>query len=180
LIYAGFTGASFLVLYAVVMWSATRFMQHQIDLTVAAEFSEVRTAAGSDKSADLMRVIDKSIKEDGGFFYLLQDRSGRVRAGDLPAMTPTPGIREVQRRRPSPAFPRFDLRGLGLVTPDGEYFFVGANAHAVHELRESVSFSFVLGLAAATVLVFGRWGMDELVGAQASGVDEPRQPRHRQ
>lgn len=159
LIYAGLTGASFLVLFAVIMWSATRFMQHQLDLTVGAEIIEVRTAAGDDSTGNLAQAIDTSIEEAGDFFYLLQDRSGNVLAGNMPALDPVPGVRELpHRRRPRDQHFR-DVRGRGETTADGGYLFVGIDSHEVHELRESVSWSFLLGLIAATaiVLIGGVW-----------------------
>ncbi len=159
LIHAGFTGASFLVLFAVIMWSATRFMQHQLDLTVGAEITEVRTAAGSDSSTDLARAVTASIKGAGGFFYLLQDRSGVMLAGNMPALDPVAGPRDLQHQRRFGGHRYRDVRGRGEPTADGGYLFVGTDSREVHELRESVSWSFLLGAVAAMVIVLigGAW-----------------------
>jgi signal transduction histidine kinase len=153
LIYAAITGASFLVLFVTVFWSTTRFMQHQIDITVAAEIKEVRTAAGDDNPSSLLRAIESSTKQAGGFFYLLQDRDGKALAGDLPALDPVVGIREWVEPNRLPRYPKTDIRGRGEATADGGYLFVGMSAHEVHELRESVAQSFLWGLGAAMLLV---------------------------
>ena len=153
LLYAVFTGASFLLLFAVIFWSTTRFMQHQIDITVEAEIKEVRTAAGDGSLASLSRAIESSTKQAGGFFYLLQDRAGKVLAGDLPPLDPVIGIREWVEPNRLAHFRKIDIRGRGEATDGGGYLFVGTNAHEVHELRESVAQSFLWGLGAATLLV---------------------------
>lgn len=155
LLYAVFTGASFLVLFAVIFWSTTRFMQHQIDITVAAEIHEVRTAASNGSTEGLRRSIESSTKQAGGFYYLLQDRSGKSVAGDLPPLEPIVGVREWVEPNRLPQFRKTDIRGRGEATEDGGYLFVGTNAHEVHELRESVAQSFLWGLGAAMLLVLG-------------------------
>ncbi|MBR0344365.1 MAG: HAMP domain-containing histidine kinase [Rudaea sp.] len=153
LLYAVFTGASFLVLFAVIFWSTTRFMQHQIDITVEAEIKEVRTAAGDGSTDNLRRAIESSTKQAGGFYYLLQASDGSVLAGDLPPLDAVPGVREWVEPRRLPRFPKVDIRGRGEAVDGGGYLFVGTGAHEVHELRESVAQSFLWGLGAAMLLV---------------------------
>ena len=41
LLYAGVTGVSFALLFAVIFWSTSRFMRHQIDDSVANELNEI-------------------------------------------------------------------------------------------------------------------------------------------
>jgi signal transduction histidine kinase len=153
LLYAVFTGASFLVLFAVIFWSTTRFMQHQIDITVDAEIKEVRTAAGDGGLESLRRAIESSTKQAGGFYYLLQDGSGKALAGDLPPLDPVIGIREWVDPHRLTQFSKTDIRGRGEATGGDGYLFVGTNAHEVHELRESVAQSFFWGLGTAMLLV---------------------------
>jgi signal transduction histidine kinase len=151
--YAALTLVSLLVLFVVVFFSSTRFMQHQIDITVDAEINEVHASMETGDTESLRRVVETSIKENGGFFYLLQDASGKILAGDLPALESVVGEREFLNFKPAPQSPRIDLRGRGEVTADGSYLFIGANAHGVRELRNSVVRSFVLGVAAAMLIV---------------------------
>jgi len=153
LLYAALTGASFLVLFVTVFWSTTSFMQHQIDITVAAEIKEVHTAAADGSTDSLRRAIESSTKQAGGFYYLLQDRDGRVLAGDLPPLEPITGMREWLEPQRLPRYPKTDIRGRGEATADGGYLFVGTSAHEVHELRESVAQSFLWGVGAAMLFV---------------------------
>jgi signal transduction histidine kinase/Na+-transporting methylmalonyl-CoA/oxaloacetate decarboxylase gamma subunit len=152
LLHAGLTGVGFVLLFVVVLWSSTRFMQHQIDITVAAEIKEVRTAAGGDGIDSLHRAIQTSIRQAGGFFYLLQDVDGHVLAGDLPPLTPLAGVREWVGAERLPQFATVDIRGRGEATGGGGYLFIGMNAHEVHELRESVEHAFLWGLGAVVLL----------------------------
>ncbi|MBS0515895.1 MAG: HAMP domain-containing protein [Proteobacteria bacterium] len=153
LIYAAITGASFLVLFLSVFWSTTRFMQHQIDITVAAEIREVRAAAGDGGLESLRRAIEASTRQASNFFYLLQDRAGNAIAGNMPALDPVAGVREWVKPNRLPRFHETDIRGRGEAAVDGGYLFVGVSAHEVHELRESVAQSFLWGLGAAMLLV---------------------------
>ncbi|MFC6842107.1 hypothetical protein ACFQGW_22385 [Xanthomonas theicola] len=94
LLYAAITGTSFLVMFGVIMWSTSRFMKQQIDSGVAAELREIHTAAAGTSVKSLAPVIDSSIKELSGFHYVLQDADGERVAGNLPPLSPLPGIRD--------------------------------------------------------------------------------------
>jgi len=41
LMYAALTGVSFLLLFGVVLWATTRFMERQIDGSVSSEIAEI-------------------------------------------------------------------------------------------------------------------------------------------
>jgi len=45
LLYAGLTGVSFALLFAVIFWSTARFMRHQIDDSVTNELNEILSDA---------------------------------------------------------------------------------------------------------------------------------------
>jgi signal transduction histidine kinase len=154
LLYAAMTVMSFLVLFVAIFWSATHFMQHQIDMTVDAEIKEVRTSAGDGSLEGLRRAVDASTKQAGGFYYCLQDAKGNVLAGDLPSLEPVTGVRQWMQPNRQAKHHKVDIRGRGEAAADGGYFFVGTDAHEIHELRESVAQSFLWGGAAAMLLVF--------------------------
>ena len=48
LLYAGVTGISFALLFAVIFWSTSRFMRHQIDDSVTNELNEIMAEAPAD------------------------------------------------------------------------------------------------------------------------------------
>ena len=144
---------SLVVLFVVVFWSTTRFMQHQIDMTVDSEFNEVHASVEAQDLPSLQRAIEASTKEPGGFYYLLQDSSGKLLAGDLPGLDPIVGVREWRGDRRLREYPQFDLRGRGEIGPDRSYLFIGMNAHEIQELRNSVARSFLLGVAVAMLII---------------------------
>lgn len=155
LMYAAITGFSFLLLFAVIFWSTTRYMRHQIDSTVAAEIKEVRTAAGGGTNQQLLSAVQASVLQADGFYYLLQDKRRNRLAGDLPPQEPIEGVREWIERQLHHQLTEIQLRGRGEATDDGGYLFVGMNAHVIHELRESVAQSFLWAFGAAMLFVLG-------------------------
>jgi signal transduction histidine kinase len=148
LLYAALSALSFLVLFGVVLWYTTSYMDRQIDATVATELSEVQAdAAGGIEQ--LRGIVQDLSTRSPGYFYLLQDARGAVLAGNLPAQEPLPGVRELPGREGHPAT---GVRGHGTLLPGGAYLFVGMSNHQLHEMREVVVRSFLSGLGAVMVL----------------------------
>jgi signal transduction histidine kinase len=146
--YAGLTGISFLVLFGVIFWSTARFMRHQIDDSVSSELDEIVTDSQAGSAAGVASIVQGLAKHSSGFYYLLQDASGDVRAGNLPVTNPLEGIREWSE---SPKSRYSAVRGRG-ITIAGEYLFVGWSTHQLHEMEGMVVSSFVWGLAASIAL----------------------------
>jgi signal transduction histidine kinase len=155
LLYAGLTGASFLLLFGVVSWSTTRFMDRQIDATVASELSEIQADAQDSGPEHLRGVVQSMIGRVPGYYYLLQDTSGTVLAGNLPATDPVPGVREWQGSAKHPQSDYSGIRGCGVMLAGGAYLFVGLSTHQLHEMREMVERSFLSGLGLAILLALG-------------------------
>jgi signal transduction histidine kinase len=146
--YAGLTGISFLVLFGVIFWSTARFMRHQIDDSVASELDEIVTDSQAGSAEGAASIVRGLARHASGFYYLLQDASGAVRAGNLPATDPLEGIREWDE---APKSRYSALRGRGIKVA-GDYLFVGWSTHQLHEMEEMVVSSFVWGLAASIAL----------------------------
>jgi signal transduction histidine kinase len=132
--YAALTGVSFLLLFGVVFWSTTRFMEQQIDATVSSEIAEL--------------LADAQAARPGG---LLQDRSGKVLAGNLPATAAVTGVREWGGSAAHRQTPFAGIRGRGVDVSEG-YLFVGLSTLQLHEMGEMVASSFLWGLGAAMLL----------------------------
>src|SRR5882762_10787935 len=92
--YAALTGVSFLLLFGVVFWSTARFMEQQIDATVSNEITEILADSHAARPGGLQAIVQGLIGHSFGFYYVLQDPSGKVLAGNLPAMTAVTGVRE--------------------------------------------------------------------------------------
>jgi signal transduction histidine kinase len=149
--YATLTGITFLVLLSVIFLSTTRFMRHQIDDSVTSEVDEIIADAPDRSVAAIQGVVQALAKHPSGFYYLLQDANGIVRAGNLPALDPKQGIREwpLAAKGQDSAFSA--VRGRGISLP-GAYLFVGWSTHQLLEMEEMVVRSFAWGLAASIAL----------------------------
>jgi signal transduction histidine kinase len=149
--YATLTGISFLILFSVIFLSTTRFMRHQIDDSVASEVGEI-LADSPGRSIDAIQgVVQALAKHPSGFYYLLQDANGVVRAGNLPALDPKEGVREWPQAAQGAGFAFSAVRGRGIILP-GAYLFVGWSTHQLLEMEEMVVGSFAWGLAASIAL----------------------------
>jgi signal transduction histidine kinase len=149
--YAGLTGISFLILFGVIFWSTARFMRHQIDDSVSSELDEIMTDSQAREPDQIAALVQGLARHSSGFYYLLQDPAGVVRAGNLPSVDPRLGVREWGKSAQSTGSPYSAMRGRG-VEFAGEYLFVGWSTHQIHEMEEMVVGSFAWGLAASIAL----------------------------
>jgi signal transduction histidine kinase len=151
LMYAGLTGISFLILFGVIFWSTARFMRHQIDDSVSSELDEIMTDSQAREPDQVATLVQGLTRHSSGFYYLLQDPAGVVRAGNLPSVDPQVGIREWGKSAQSKGSAYSAMRGRGIEFA-GEYLFVGWSTHQLHEMEEMVVGSFAWGLAASIAL----------------------------
>ena len=151
LMYAALTGVSFLLMFGVILWSTTRFMQQQIDATVSSELAEMLVDPQATQPDGLQAIVRAFTGRSRGFYYLLQDRSGKVLAGNLPAVTAVTGVREWGGSATNRQTPFSAIRGRGVDVPEG-YLFVGLSTLQHHEMEERVASSFLGGLVAAILL----------------------------
>ena len=77
LMYAGFTGVSFLVLFGVIFWSTTRFMRHQIDDSISNEIDEIISESRERPPEEIATLVQGLSRHSSGFYYLLQDANRR-------------------------------------------------------------------------------------------------------
>ncbi len=156
LLYAALFSVSVLLLFGIVGWSVTRFMAEQIDAVVTNELGEVQADAGGQSTAALRQVIEQLTARSPGIFYLLQSADGRFLAGNMLPVEPKPGPRALPwSHQPPEHHISGDIRGRGVVLPDGSYLFVGVSDYQLGEAREVIVRACVLGLAAAVVLALG-------------------------
>jgi signal transduction histidine kinase len=149
--YATLTGVSFLLLFGVVFWSTARFMQQQIDATVSSEIAEILADPQAARPGGLQAIVQGLMGHSPGFYYLLQDRSGKVLAGNLPVMPMVTGVREWGGSARHKQTPLSAIRGRGVGVPEG-YLFVGLSTLQLHEMKEMVVSLFLWGLGAAILV----------------------------
>ena len=156
LLYAGLFSLSAMVLFAIVGITTDGFMTRQLDATVANELAEIRADAGGADAARLRVVVDGLVRNSPGFFYLLQDRDGRILAGNMTRVQPQSGERSLGWSRPLDRLAkRAPLRGRGVVLPDGGYLFVGSSAAARDAMRRSLLTAFAWSLGVIVLLGLG-------------------------
>ncbi|MGH7115497.1 MAG: sensor histidine kinase, partial [Stellaceae bacterium] len=89
----------------------------------------------------------------GPMLYLLEDRSGKVLAGNLPRMGRQDGRFDFVAAALTGRHRQVHARGVGL--PDGEYLVVGLDAQMRNEMRELILRAFGWSFAITLVLAFG-------------------------
>lgn len=147
LLYAGVTGVSFALLFAVIFWSTSRFMRHQIDDSVANELNEIMSEAPGDVAATRAMVAGLA-RESSGFVYLFEDARGQVLAGNVRALPPRVGVFEWDSVATQADRRRGHIRGRGVRLGDN-YLFVGWSTHQLHEMEAFIATSFIWSSVAA-------------------------------
>jgi signal transduction histidine kinase len=159
LIYTALTGISFAILLAVIFFSTTQFMRHQIDDSVSSEVGEILADSQGHGPDSIRSVVQGLSSHPAGFYYLFQDPQGVVQAGNLPAMEPRSGVREWPQAPHHKHAVFSAIRGRGVSVPGG-YLFVGWSTHQLNEMEEMVVGSFAWALAACIALALvGGWVM---------------------
>jgi signal transduction histidine kinase len=151
MMYAGLTGVTLFLLFAVILWSTARFMRHQIDDSVSNELNEVLTDAQANTPDGMRLLVQGMARHSSGFYYLLQNEHHDVLAGNLSSLDPKVGVREWSGLAKHREGTYSGIRGRGIETT-GNYLFVGWSTHQLHEMEKFVAASFLWGLAASIAL----------------------------
>jgi len=162
LLYAGIFCASFLVLFALIYWSTARHMDRQFDNTVSNEIAEIENDVANGNLGSLQQIVKGLTLHSPGFFYLLQNRDGTVLAGNLPAMTPTPGI--IDRPQVLVQGRALPLRGKGVLLKGDTFVFVGLSTKELHKMHAVVAQTFAWGFVGTIFIsivsgIFISWAM---------------------
>jgi signal transduction histidine kinase len=151
-LYGGLTSVGYLLLFGIVFWSTTHYMERQIDASVEGELTEIQAAAPGGDLDRLRAVVTDLIGRSPDFFYLLQDSGGRALAGNLPATQAEIGIRQWPGSTRHRLNPFSGIRGRGIQVGDTAYLFVGLSTVQLHEMEELLVHAFLWGLAIALLL----------------------------
>ncbi len=155
LLYAALFFTSVLLLFAAMYWYGTGFIADQIDTTVSDEITEVRTHAGAGGLAPLQATVAAYARQaPSGMYYLLEDGSGKVLAGNMPGLPLVIGVRNWPPREEGGQFPIGvqSVRGRGVGVDNGAYLFVGVDATQLDEMREMIARAFLWGLLGTILL----------------------------
>jgi signal transduction histidine kinase len=158
LLYAALFSASVLVLFAVIYWATAFYMTGQLDAAIDSDFAELAEGLRLGGSARVAALIEDRVQDmpSGPMFYLLEDPSGRVIAGNLPRLARrTATFDTVDPRRTPHLDDLRPLRARGAVLAGGDYLLVAIGAGQLAEMRELILRAFGWGSLASLLLAFG-------------------------
>lgn len=157
-LYTGLFSVSVVILLAMILWWGSTYVTAQTDQVVIDALGDIQTDAAKPGSGGLRTVVaDLARHAQPGHRYLLQDPSGKVLAGNMPAVAPLSGTTTWY---PDGGFLRFwplasGVRGAGTRTADGDYLFVGRSDLALNEMRETFTHTFLWVLGMTLLLAIG-------------------------
>ncbi|GBQ25934.1 sensor histidine kinase [Gluconacetobacter azotocaptans] len=156
ILFAGFLMLSGMLVILLSGLHSQRSLQGQIRHAVTAERAEVLSAAGRQDIGHMLPVIRNLVRNEPAFFYLLQDASGAILAGNMLHLRPVSGGRWLSWAHRLP-FGANDIPvyGEGVVLADGGYFFVGIDASPLRRLRHDIRAIMIWSLCGFCVLGIG-------------------------
>jgi signal transduction histidine kinase len=154
--YALLFGASALALFLVIYFIAAKAMQKQVTAAIESEssfLSEDHRLGGQGQVVDRINRRLSSGRHRA-LFYLFQDSTGGVLAGNLPATSPRQGWLQIPIKAGEEERDEGERRllALGRLLPDGSYLVVGEDTHGIDEVQETIVRAFAWGLAGTLVL----------------------------
>ena len=157
LIYAAVFTVSVTILFAIIYWSTAGFMSQQIDQTADIELASLLEGQPNAGLEHLRREVAERVgTAPPGAYYLLQDRDGRVLAGNIPARDPdTDTVETVAPELFESGSEPHGYRGHGIITVDHAFLFVASDNFQLEEMQEQVTRAFGLGLCLTLVLALG-------------------------
>jgi len=158
LLYAALFAVSALILLSVIYGATSYYMTSELDTTIASDVNELEQGFHGGGAALLAQMVDERTKQmpNGPILYLLEDKAGKVKAGNLPAIEPRLGTYDLSV--PGLLFPgdrRGDLRAQGVRLNDGTFLLVAADAHQLVELKRLILRTFGWGFAITLLLALG-------------------------
>lgn len=145
-----------ITMMAVSGYHSLHLLRQQLQKVISNERDEALSEAVIHDLPHLQPVMSELVRNEPGFYYLLQDTQKHIVVGNMLSLKPIPGWRTLSWTHRS--FPR-DHRpviGYGVTLDDGGYLFVGIDAEPVQTLRRDLWFT--LAWSAAGFIVIGLAG----------------------
>lgn len=156
---------SFLIVFGIIYWITVDALRQQMILSIGAELSALEQEYSKGREAELTWEIKKRTGSGKYAFnyYLLQDKSGRKLAGNLPGMSPFKGWREIPAPYPLAAGSGNNSSEMNAHTAlvksstlqDGTFIIVGNSTYQSNEAKEAIREAFFWGMGAILLLAFG-------------------------
>ncbi len=159
-LYGAVTIVCFAILLAVTYWTATAALREQLRLEVQNELHTLAVEAESDGVGTIVRDINERTVLPGkvGGYYFLSGKDGVKLAGNLDAVVPGEGWRELGfehvagNASVSQADEDHELWGQGNRLSDGSFLFVAQDAFRVLSAQEAIINSFLWSAGTAILL----------------------------
>ena len=154
--FAALFSVSIIVVSSIVYVAMTRYSDQQIDLSISAEMTAVRDSVANASTAQVIKAINDRIAdiEPDYFYYVLQDSTGSMLAGNLRPVPSATGWADIplDTTDADGVHERHTIRGLGIDLTPELHLFIGRDTHDLDELQQGIAGFFLAG-AAATVLL---------------------------
>ena len=153
--FAALFSVSIIAVSSIVYVAMTRYSDHQIDLSICSEMKAVRDSVAGEDPVDVAKAINDRVADidPDYFYYVLQDRTGHMLAGNLRPIAPAAGWSDIPlESTDSGTKETRNVRGLGVDLDDGLQLFIGRDTHDLDELQEGITRFFLAGAAATVIL----------------------------
>ncbi|WP_228518605.1 MULTISPECIES: HAMP domain-containing sensor histidine kinase [unclassified Gluconobacter] len=134
-------------------YHSLNLLSQQIKQSVANERDEALSEARIKDVAHLEPVMSELVRNEPGFYYLLQNASEHIVVGNMLHLRHVPGWRTLSWTHRSLPPDYHPVIGYGLILQDGGYLFVGIDARPVQTLRRDLW--FMLGWSAIGFILIG-------------------------
>jgi len=119
-------------------YHSQQLLADQIMRAVANERDEALSEAHGQDVSHLQPVTNELVRNEPGFYYLLQDGREQIVVGNMLHLRPIAGWRRLSWTHRTLPPDRRPVSGYGTALQDGGYFFVGIDATPLQSLRRDV------------------------------------------
>jgi len=137
-------------------YHSQRLLSQQIARAVTNERDEALSEARGLDIAHLRPVVNELVRNEPGFYYLLQDMREQVVIGNMLHLRPVAGWRQLSWTHRTLPPDHHPVVGYGIALHDGGYFFVGIDATPLQSLRRDLWLT--LAWSGGAFLVIGLGG----------------------
>jgi len=152
LLYAGLFGCSALILLGVIYGATGAYMSSSLDAAIDSDIAELEDSLRAGGTEALTVQVAERLRQAplGPMYYLLEEPTGEVIAGNIPPFHGGEGRFDLKVPRPNS--PSVAVHAHGITLVDHEYLMVGVDAVPRREMRRFILRLFEWSSAITLVL----------------------------
>ena len=152
LLYAGLFGCSALILLGVIYGATGAYMSSSLDAAIDSDIAELEDSLRAGGTEALTVQVAERLRQTplGPMYYLLEEPTGEVIAGNIPPFHGGEGRFDLKVPRPNS--PSVAVHAHGITLVDHEYLMVGVDAVPRREMRRFILRLFEWSSAITLVL----------------------------